>query len=78
MKPYKGSDQSYDLNCSPNEAKEGGLGPPTCHYTSPHAIFVGVDFRTQSVTGLSKVGPQAFRRGPPKNLFFGNFYLKFF
>jgi hypothetical protein len=58
MKPSKGSDQSYDLNCSPNEAKEGGLGPPTCHYTSPHAIFVGVDFRTQSVTGSTTlVGP---------------------
>jgi hypothetical protein len=51
MKPYKGNDQSYELNCSPMKQMRGGLRPPTCHYTSPHAIFVGITSKTQSVSG---------------------------
>ena len=57
MKPSKGSDLSDDLNYSRNEAKEGGLGPPTCHYMSPRAIFVGVDFRTELVIGSATLVP---------------------
>jgi hypothetical protein len=40
MKLSKGSDQSYDLNCSQNETKEGSL-----------RHFLGVAFGTQSETG---------------------------
>jgi hypothetical protein len=49
MKPSKGTNQSYELNYLSNEAKEGGLRLPTCHYTSPNAIVVGVASRTQSI-----------------------------
>jgi hypothetical protein len=50
MKPSKGTNQSYELNCLSNEAKEGGLRLPTCHYTSPNAIVVGVASGTQSLS----------------------------
>jgi hypothetical protein len=49
MKQSKGTDQSYELNCLSNEAKEGGLRLPTCHYMSPNAIVVGIAYGTQSV-----------------------------
>jgi hypothetical protein len=50
MKPSKGTDQSYELNCLSNEAKEGGLRLLTCHYTNPNAIVVGVASGTQSLS----------------------------
>jgi hypothetical protein len=56
MKLSKGSDQSYDLNYSPNETKEGNLRPPTYHYTSPHAIFLGITSGTQSIFGPFTLG----------------------
>jgi hypothetical protein len=51
MNLFKGIDQSYELNCLSNEAKEGHLRSPTCHNTSPNAIVVEVHSRTHSSSG---------------------------
>ena len=60
MKPSKGTDQSYELNCLSNEAKEGGLRRPTCYYTSPNAIVVGVAFGTKSVWATFTLSEMVF------------------